>query len=294
MRAIGNEVVQRILAVMLAICMMITGTVGAYASAAYGLHMRQHSARSDVQTARFISPDDWDPTKAGVGTNRYAYAQNDPVNKSDQNGHFFGVDDAVEATFILGAMLVMTLSKPAVPDPEAPTAGQRPEPREFTEEQKQDIQNRTMDLVNRGMPQAAAEQRAKDEVTARMLSYDRAPYHGTRTVGRKSAAPLNPGIALGNSVQISENSTRRVGVDPLNNQISIFDQTAGDLYHGHVRAWSDLDQKTKNALTKAGLVDKDGNVRDKYGQDNRQGNEQDNGQGAGDRAQNGNQHDNNN
>jgi len=36
---------------------------------------------------RFISPDDWDPTQQGVGTNRYAYAGNDPVNKSDPNGH---------------------------------------------------------------------------------------------------------------------------------------------------------------------------------------------------------------
>ncbi|MGK6317755.1 polymorphic toxin type 28 domain-containing protein, partial [Neorhizobium sp. DT-125] len=34
-----------------------------------------------------ISPDDWDPTLEGVGTNRYAYAQNDPINKSDPNGH---------------------------------------------------------------------------------------------------------------------------------------------------------------------------------------------------------------
>jgi hypothetical protein len=32
--------------------------------------------------ARFISPDDFDPTLPGVGTNRYAYAQNDPINKS--------------------------------------------------------------------------------------------------------------------------------------------------------------------------------------------------------------------
>jgi hypothetical protein len=45
--------------------------------------------------ARFISPDDWDPTQEGVGTNRYAYSANDPVNKSDPNGHqtinsFFG------------------------------------------------------------------------------------------------------------------------------------------------------------------------------------------------------------
>jgi hypothetical protein len=38
--------------------------------------------------ARFISPDDWDPTLPEVGTNRYAYSGNDPVNKSDPNGHF--------------------------------------------------------------------------------------------------------------------------------------------------------------------------------------------------------------
>ncbi|MBB4236966.1 hypothetical protein [Rhizobium esperanzae] len=37
--------------------------------------------------ARFISPGTWDPTKPGVGTNRYAYSENDPVNKSDPNGH---------------------------------------------------------------------------------------------------------------------------------------------------------------------------------------------------------------
>ncbi len=41
----------------------------------------------DAGLGRFPSPDDWDPTLAGVGTNRYAYAGNDPVNKSDPNGH---------------------------------------------------------------------------------------------------------------------------------------------------------------------------------------------------------------
>ncbi|MES0092521.1 RHS repeat-associated core domain-containing protein [Mesorhizobium sp. M0030] len=41
----------------------------------------------DPVLGRFISPDDWDPTLPGVGTNRYAYAQNDPVNKADNNGH---------------------------------------------------------------------------------------------------------------------------------------------------------------------------------------------------------------
>lgn len=37
--------------------------------------------------ARFIQPDTMDPTLPGVGTNRYAYANNDPINNSDPNGH---------------------------------------------------------------------------------------------------------------------------------------------------------------------------------------------------------------
>jgi RHS repeat-associated protein len=59
----------------------------------------------DPRLSRFLSPDDWDPVdmaaaRAGgaagvrtspVGTNRYAYAGNDPVNKADPGGH--AVDD---------------------------------------------------------------------------------------------------------------------------------------------------------------------------------------------------------
>ncbi|WVT77631.1 RHS repeat-associated core domain-containing protein (plasmid) [Sinorhizobium chiapasense] len=45
----------------------------------------------DPKFGRFISPDDWDPTKPGVDTNRYAYAGNDPVNSSDPNGHNAGL-----------------------------------------------------------------------------------------------------------------------------------------------------------------------------------------------------------
>ncbi|MBK8458225.1 MAG: RHS repeat-associated core domain-containing protein [Phyllobacteriaceae bacterium] len=41
----------------------------------------------DPVFGRFISPDDLDPVLPGVGTNRYAYAENDPVNKADNNGH---------------------------------------------------------------------------------------------------------------------------------------------------------------------------------------------------------------
>jgi RHS repeat-associated protein len=53
----------------------------------------------DPKFGRFISPDDWDPTLAGVGTNRYAYAHNSPVNYSDPNGH---IDDSDKGGYISG------------------------------------------------------------------------------------------------------------------------------------------------------------------------------------------------
>jgi RHS repeat-associated protein len=52
----------------------------------------------DPESAHFASPDDWDPTLPEVGTNRYAYAQNDPVNKADPNGHN-AFTDAVSSFF---------------------------------------------------------------------------------------------------------------------------------------------------------------------------------------------------
>ena len=36
----------------------------------------------------FLQPDWWEVMQAGVGTNRYAYAFNDPVNGRDPTGHF--------------------------------------------------------------------------------------------------------------------------------------------------------------------------------------------------------------
>ena len=60
----------------------------------------------DAELGRFISPDWWDPIDAAaaakgaaagikanpVGMNRYAYSANDPINKSDKNGHSLGSD----------------------------------------------------------------------------------------------------------------------------------------------------------------------------------------------------------
>ncbi len=41
----------------------------------------------DPALGRFMQPDWWEVRQTGVGTNRYAYSFNDPVNLSDPNGH---------------------------------------------------------------------------------------------------------------------------------------------------------------------------------------------------------------
>ncbi|MGO4340017.1 RHS repeat-associated core domain-containing protein, partial [Labrys sp. KB_33_2] len=52
----------------------------------------------DPHIARFVSPDWWDPTQEGVGTNRYAYADNNPINVSDPSGHqSSGYGDGLES-----------------------------------------------------------------------------------------------------------------------------------------------------------------------------------------------------
>ena len=43
----------------------------------------------DNLMARFLNPDPLDPTASGVGTNRYAYARNDPINGSDPSGRAY-------------------------------------------------------------------------------------------------------------------------------------------------------------------------------------------------------------
>ncbi len=61
------------------------GWIGERKDAAAALHYL--NARTyDPGLAMFVQPDWLDPTVPGVGTNRYAYAGNDPVNLSDPGG----------------------------------------------------------------------------------------------------------------------------------------------------------------------------------------------------------------
>jgi len=73
--------------------------------------------------------------------------------------------------------------------------------------------------------------------------------------------PLN--VLQNYSVWIDPNTTtRRVGVDPLNKEFVIFDETkvGQRVYHGHTRTWKELNSKAKNRLIKSGLVDAKGNL----------------------------------
>jgi len=46
-----------------------------------------HARYYDASLGRFLSPDWWDVSDPGVGTDRYGYSAGDPVNKADPNGH---------------------------------------------------------------------------------------------------------------------------------------------------------------------------------------------------------------
>jgi RHS repeat-associated protein len=57
-----------------------------------------HARYYDAALGRFLSPDWWDASDPGVGTDRYGYSLGDPVNKSDANGHACLVSDEETST----------------------------------------------------------------------------------------------------------------------------------------------------------------------------------------------------
>lgn len=105
-----------------------------------------------------------------------------------------------------------------------------------------------------------AEQQARDEVARAAAEYEGASYHSYKDNPDKSRSPVNPEAALATSVAISSNSGTRVGVDVMNDEIVVFMPHAPNRYHGHVRSWDGLTQAQKNALHKAGLADRKGNI----------------------------------
>ena len=61
-----------------------------------------HARVLDPLLSRFLQPDSLDPLTEGVGTNRYAYAGNDPVNRSDPEGRSWLGDAATSLGTAIG------------------------------------------------------------------------------------------------------------------------------------------------------------------------------------------------
>ena len=93
------------------------------------------------------------------------------------------------------------------------------------------------------------------------MEFEPNPKHGATARGKASAEPKNPQEALDTSIDISENSARRVGIDYETGEFAVFDQHLPNRYHGHVRSWSELSPKMRAALREAGMVTKKGKIR---------------------------------
>ncbi|MCE8510851.1 VCBS repeat-containing protein [Ruegeria pomeroyi] len=75
------------------------GFIGERKDSVAGLHYL-NARYYDPELGMFIQPDWLDPTEAGVGTNRFAYSANDPVNMVDPSGN--GALPGAIAGFVVG------------------------------------------------------------------------------------------------------------------------------------------------------------------------------------------------
>lgn len=96
----------------------------------------------------------------------------------------------------------------------------------------------------------------------RRAEFEPAPYHRTTPSGRKSPRPVNGQGALDNSLQVSQTSTRRVGIDPDTGNFVVFDETfpGSGVFHGHVRPWDELEQAQQAILRRSFGVSRTGKI----------------------------------
>ncbi|WP_241055354.1 hemagglutinin repeat-containing protein [Achromobacter xylosoxidans] len=92
------------------------------------------------------------------------------------------------------------------------------------------------------------------------FTYEAASYHGKVDTVTKSRAPANGQDALNTSVQVKQTSTRRIGIDYKTREFVVFDETKNSVYHGHVRSWNNLHPDMQKALTRAGMVNRNGKI----------------------------------
>lgn len=92
--------------------------------------------------------------------------------------------------------------------------------------------------------------------------FNGADYHGAMVNGRKNPAPRNGQLALDHSIELGGNSRRRMALQPEDpsRPFVVLDRTAEGVYHGHSRSWAELDQRMRQSLINAGIVNRQGRI----------------------------------
>ena len=194
----------------------------------------------DPLTGRFISMDPA-PIEASnhYSVNRYAYANNNPYKYIDPDGRLPVIP------------ILIFLAKEIAADKLSQATGGASD---FLSVR------RAASKVARVFSKKVSKNRGGSVGAMRRYTFDPSPKHGASarntSKGVASPGPKDGQHALDNSVQVKSTSTRRVGVDKENREITVFDQTSEGVFHGHVRSFEDLTSQQQNALKKAGLVDK--------------------------------------
>ena len=93
------------------------------------------------------------------------------------------------------------------------------------------------------------------------FTFEPNPKHRRTKSGRVSAQPIDGQAALDNSLQLSENSSRRVGVDKGNQQIVMFMEHLPGVFHGFLVEWRDLEPRAQRLLQHIGLVTSRGRIQ---------------------------------
>lgn len=92
------------------------------------------------------------------------------------------------------------------------------------------------------------------------LTFEPNPKHRRKKRGRVSSQPTDGQAALDNSVQISERSSRRVGVDQENEEIVVLMEHLPGIFHGFVVEWNKLERGVQRHLQDVGLVTSRGRI----------------------------------